>query len=58
LKNQNKKDKLKISQKESEVLENLDKELKEIISTNEALNVSIKKFINDISQEKLNNKKV
>lgn len=58
MKNQNKKDKLKISQKESEVLENLDKELKEIISTNEALNVSIKKFINDISQEKLNNKKV
>lgn len=58
MKNQNKEDKLKNSQKESEDLENLDKELKDIISTNEALNVSIKKFIKDISKEESKNKKV
>ena len=58
MKNQNKEDKLKNSHKESEDLENLDKELKDIISTNEALNVSIKKFIKDISKEESKNKKV
>lgn len=58
MKNQNNKGKPKNSQKESEDLENLDKELKDIISTNEALNVSIKKFINDISKGESNNKKV
>lgn len=58
MKNQIKEDKLKNSQKESEDFENLDKELKDIISTNEALNVSIKKFINYISKEESKNKKV
>lgn len=56
MKKQNKEGKLKNSQKESEDLENLDKELKDLISTNEALNVSIKKVINNISKEKSNNK--
>ena len=56
MKKHNKEDNLKNSKKETEDLESLDKELKDLINTNEALNVSIKKFINNISKEKSNNK--
>ena len=56
MKKQNKEGNLKNSKKETEDLENLDKELKDLISTNETLNVSIKKFIDNISKEKTNHK--
>ncbi len=55
MKNQHKKGKHQNSQKESDDLENLDKELKDLISANETLNVGIKKIFKEINKKDNNN---
>ena len=56
MKKQDKNEKPINSKKELEELTDLDKELEDLINTNEIINDSIKKIFNEIKKEKKNGK--
>lgn len=57
MKKEPKKDESKRSLKDSEDLKNLDRELKDLINTNETLHVGIKKIFKEITKKENNNLK-